>query len=421
MDAIPDDDEGVLSDEQSDDELQHGPIFEDDGHHAPTIFARTSFDQYFTLNAKLSKTSANVFSDKLSPLASQEYSEAVNSSSARTLLVPWLQTARRQLFPRFLTQLDQGFNLLMCGAGSKREVLNALAVYLSGKQRDVLVVNGFNPNSSLKDLLTAIENLPALQAHPSTSGSGVEAQTRRIHRFFSSEDNDIRLYLVIHDIDSSSLRNPKSQSCLSLLASCPGIHLVASADNIAFPHLWSLTDVFSRKSAVLRNTGVTSSGGYAWLFHDLTTLAPYDFELAYADRSSIKGASQTKRSQKELTGTSSTTLVSENAARHILASVTDKAKKLFVLLGTKQLEVMEGTSAASMDPQQLAFNYSMLFNMAREDFIATNDTTLRALMGEFKDHGLMVPVTQGGGGSEAVWIPLRKDTLLKIIQEQKQE
>ncbi|KAF7797025.1 hypothetical protein EIP86_008217 [Pleurotus ostreatoroseus] len=415
----PYDDDDVLEDDHSDDELQEVAL-EDYGHGEPTIFARTGFDQYFTLNAKASKTSANVFSDRLPPLTSHEYTDAVKSSAARSLSVPWLQSAKQQLFPRFLTQLDEGFNLLMYGAGSKREVLNAFAAYLNKKKRDVLIVNGFNPNSSLKDLLITIENMPALRAYPSSSGPGIEAQTRRIHRFFSSSDNDRQIYVIIHNIDSPSIRQPKSQACLSLLASSPRIHLVASADSIAFPHLWSFTEIFSRKSDALPTADVTSSGGYAWLFHDLTTLAPYDFELAYADRSSLKGASQAKRGQKDLQSSSATALVSETAARHILASVTDKAKKLFVLLGTKQLELMEGISAANMDPQQLAFNYSMLFNMAREDFIATNDTALRALMGEFKDHGLMVSVLQGGGGNEAVWIPLRKDALLKIIQEQKQ-
>lgn len=415
----PYDDDDLLDDERSDDELQQ-TVLEEYGHGDLNIFSRTGFDQYFTLNAKASKTSANVFSDRLPPLTSHEYTDAIRSSDAKSLRVPWLQSAQQQLFPRFLTQLDEGFNILMYGAGSKREVLNALAVYLNSKKRDVFVVNGFNPNASLKDLLMTIENMPALQGYPSSSGPGMEAQARRIHKFFSDNDNIRHISIVVHNIDSPSLRHPKSQSCLSLFASCPRIHLVASADSIAFPHLWSFTDIFSRKSAALSTADITSSGGYAWLFHDLTTLAPYDFELAYADRSSLKGASQTKRAQRDLSSTSTTALVSETAARHILASVTDKAKKLFVLLGTKQLELMEGISTANMDPQQLAFNYSMLFNMAREDFIATNDTAMRALMGEFKDHGLMVSVAQGGGGNEAVWIPLRKDALLKIIQEQKQ-
>ena len=93
------------------------------------------------------------------------------------------------------------------------------------------------------------------------------------------------------------------------------------------------------------------SKGYAWLFHDVTTLAPYDFELAHADRSSISGASQAKtsRAQKDVPGTTATGLLTEVAARHILVSVTQKAKKLFVLLGAKQLEVMDDAAADAGD------------------------------------------------------------------------
>ena len=58
----------------------------------------------------------------------------------------------------------------------------------------------------------------------------------------------------------------------------------------------------------------------------------------------------------------------------------------------------------------------MLFNAARENFVATNDTAMRALMAEFKDHGLMVSITPSTGG-EAVWIPLRKEALVKLVQE----
>ena len=108
----------------------------------------------------------------------------------------------------------------------------------------------------------------------------------------------------------------------------------------------------------------------------------------------------------------------KTAAQHVLASMTQKAKKLFVLLGTKQLETIGDTDTP--DPQTMAFDYGMLFNMARDNFVATNDTALRALMSEFKDHGLMVSVTQGTGG-EAVWIPLSKDALTKIVHDLKQE
>ena len=140
-------------------------------------------------------------------------------------------------------------------------------------------------------------------------------------------------------------------------------------------------------------------------------------------------------------------LVTETAARHVLASVTAKAKKLFVLLGSKQLEVMDaaadaagkerdkdrdkdkdkdrangggggtGGAGGAGGAEEHAYDYDRLFAAARDNFVATNDTALRALLGEFRDHGMVVATT--GAGGEAMWIPMRRDALLKIVGELK--
>lgn len=115
--------------------------------------------------------------------------------------------------------------------------------------------------------------------------------------------------------------------------------------------------------------------------------------------------------------------MTETAAKHILASVTQKAKRLFVLLGTKQVESMnEAADAAGANAQQYALAYDLLFNLARDNFIATNDTAMRSLLGEFRDHGLVLSAAQGGPGSgEVLWVPLRRERLVKILDSLKTE
>ncbi|KAI0086594.1 origin recognition complex subunit 2 [Irpex rosettiformis] len=397
-------------------------------------FAHTAFDAYFALNHKPSRTSNNVFSNLLTPLTTKEYSTSLASSqNLRSSQVPWLgSSSRNQLFPRLLFELDQGFNLLFYGAGSKRDILNTLATCLNEEDNDVIVVNAFNPSFTVKDLLASVENFFDTQSCPMTTGSGIEGQTRRILKLFDSPDTDLDLFLVIHNIDAPSMRNIRAKSALMALASHSRIHILASVDNIAFADLWSLSEIFNRKptcfsSASISASTITPSPGYAWLFHDLTTLAPYDFETAYADRSSISGASQATKSSRArqdipVAGASATmSTMTEDAARHILLSVTQKAKKLFVLLGTKQLEAIGDLEPSKIDAKAIAFDYSMLFNAARDDFVATNDTALRALMGEFKDHGLMVSMMQATTGAEAVWIPMRKEGLVKIVDDVRKE
>jgi len=188
------------------------------------------------------------------------------------------------------------------------------------------------------------------------------------------------------------------------------------------------------------------------LWHDLTTLAAYDAELAAADPASLRGAPALRAGGAGaaadgvgvgvgvgVVGTGGGRQMTETAAKHVLAAVTQRARKLFVLMGRRQLEALAdaggnsngnssggggGGSAAAVvvDPttpaeaSEVAIGYDMLFNLARDHFVATNDTALRALLGEFKDHGLVVTVGTGALGSgEMLWIPLRKERLTKLL------
>jgi len=97
-----------------------------------------------------------------------------------------------------------------------------------------------------------------------------------------------------------------------------------------------------------------------------------------------------------------------------------------VLMGRRQLDALadagiaEPTTAA--DSGEVAIAYDVLFNLARDNFIATNDTALRALLGEFRDHRLVVTIGTGAmGTSETLWIPLRKERLKKLLDGLQQQ
>ena len=69
-------------------------------------------------------------------------------------------------------------------------------------------------------------------------------------------------------------------------------------------------------------------------------------------------------------------------------------------------------STGNTNLQAHAIPYDVLFAAARDKFIATNDTALRALLHEFRDHGLVV----GAGSPEALWIPMRKERLASVLK-----
>jgi origin recognition complex subunit 2 len=263
-------------------------------------------------------------------------------------------------------------------------------------------------------MLNSIENIPGIISIPLPS-STLDGQTRRIYDFFSKLSPKRRhLYLVIHNIDAFFVRTPKAKASLSLLALHPHIHLIASVDHVNSPLLWSSSEVSARKDGFVA-PGKTPRRGFAWLWYDLTTLAPYDFELSFADRTSVTGAHASRKQRADAAALPTGVAMSETAAKHVLAAVNDRAQKLFNLMGQRQLTAID-TGDPNVDGlREFAVPYDVLFPLARENFIAVNDTAMRALLGEFRDHGLVVS-SQASSGGEVLWIPLRKERLSNILK-----
>ncbi|KAK7060584.1 Origin recognition complex subunit 2 [Paramarasmius palmivorus] len=396
------------------------------------IIVQTSFDAYFTHAASRAQTSNNIYSSLITPLSAEEYAEATAGLSKQPLKSDILtEPSRSALFSRLMLQLRAGFNILCYGFGSKRRLLNEFAVERCSKAGHVVVANGFQPDFNFKEMLRAVENVPGFSSFSSqTSSNSVESQVQRIREFFNQHASKKgHLYIVIHNIDSPILRAPKTQSLLATLAQSPGIHIIASIDHINAPLIWSSSQLSGQVSTTEDDSDNPiqglSSNGFRWLWNDLTTLTSYDFELRFADRTSLSGAHDGGTRKQRLEAGVAAAALSETAALHVLASVTVKAKKLFVLVGTRQLQAMEDAgivdvTASSEDYQQYAIGYDALFNMARDNFVATNDTGLRGVLGEFRDHSLIVG-SQGGSSGEMLWIPLRKERLEKVINKLKSE
>lgn len=400
---------------------------------ADTQRVPATFDAYFVHAASRARTSANVFSARVLPLTQHEYNDAIAAYHTRTPnarpTTRWSgHHDARTAFRRYAHELDQGFNLVFYGFGSKRAVLNDFASQELARRGHVVVVNGFHPNTTLKDVLASIERIPGFA---NAAASGADAQVRRICSFFSTADapRTRHLYLIIHNIDAPPMRAQKMRNALSLLALSSNIHLAASVDRLGAPLLWSASELLARKVQPGDSSaeGHTDSPkrGYAFLWHDLTTLIPYDTELSFADRSSITGASYASTGARSALATATTASagapLTETAVAHVLAAVTSKAKKLFILLGTRQLENVEAASGSDApsptDMAQFGLGYDALFSLARENFVATSDTALRALLGEFRDHSLILAGTAGGGsGGDTLWIPLRKERLVKVLK-----
>ena len=434
---------------------------------------QTAFDVYFShANRKLHATSSkHVLSALVEPLSKDEYKTLIarsDGANRHAKEIERLNAEHPKWFAQYALELAQGFNLCFYGYGSKRATINAFAKSKCATRGHVVVINGYIPSLHVKDILGAIEQVPGLGLADTTragagmgmgGGTGIEGQTKRIYDFFRNTHKPA-LYLIVHNIDAPALRDAKARAVLATLALHPRIHLVASVDSIHAPLLWSTAEVGARKhthhhhptTTTTEKSGsagvdpgagastgageVPSARGYAWVFHDLTTCIPYDEEIAASrDVTALPGPVSGASAGAGAGGLGDVGAggpLTEVAVGHVLASVTEKAKELFRLLGTHQLAAIaggagvgsgsgvgggiyddDGKGASGMD--RYGMQYDLLFQVANKQFIATNDTKLRALLGEFIDHGVVVSV-HTPGHPDVLWIPASRETLQRILK-----
>ena len=141
----------------------------------------------------------------------------------------------RRMFHKWLHLLGEGFNVLLYGLGSKRDLLNELHTSMLD-DKDCVVINGFFPSLTLKHILGVILN--DILEYKGSIGASLVEQAESVFRAYSGDSVADDLYLIIHNIDGPMLRNEMAQTILSRLASHPRIHFVSSVDHVNAPLLW---------------------------------------------------------------------------------------------------------------------------------------------------------------------------------------
>jgi origin recognition complex subunit 2 len=296
-----------------------------------------------------------------------------------------------------------------------------------------MVINGLYPGLSIKDVLMEIEaSFPEIKSCPlpPVTATGAEKAAYRIYAHFlpktalpagTSFPTATRdLFLVLNNIDGSGLRTTRSLSVLSLLATCPRIHIITSFDHVNTPILFSATATNTQKHVYTAGswTGAPpASRGFAWAWHQVTTYAPYTLEIEYAKQSSAFLSS----------GGAGGETVTEEGALRVLHSVTINARRLFKLLLRRQIAAIPETAEAdepvlltlrTTSAPSFAMDGDLLQKTAREKMIATQEERFNALIGEFKDHGLAVEFgTQDEGGrGRWTWVPLGRSSLIRLVE-----
>lgn len=325
-----------------------------------------------------------------------------------------LYDIQRKLYPQYWFELTQGFSLLFYGIGSKRNFLeNFIFEYLSptlaisqrseesdGKQKfegvPVVVVNGYNPTFNyrevFKDILNILSPAELAQSEAKFWGNHVILNIQKLIEYYKDKPHDVKLIVLIHNIDGPSIRRGDSPTIWSYLSLIRQVAIVASADHIYAPFLWDN----------LR------AQNYNFVFHDITNYAPYEVESTFQDVMKI-GKSENSTGAE--------------GANYVLQSLTTNSKKMYrVLIETQLVNMQKFAAKASgvvaptrRGTMNVGLEFKKLAHLCAADFIASNEMALRSMLTEFIEHK-MATVTKNNIGTEMVWVPYAYGEMHKLLE-----
>ena len=289
------------------------------------------------------------------------------------------------LFSYWLFQMSAGFNILLYGLGSKRELIEGFrSKKLAGSTH--LVVNGYFPGLTVKQVLHTLScDLLGQVGTFKNHSEHAKSICRVLEENQDGEEEGDRcvkeVFLIVHNIDGPSLRSEKAQTPLSILAQSPHIRVVASIDHINASLIW--------------DQGRLSR--FNWLWHDVTTYEPYMEETSYENSLMVKQS-----------GT-----LALSGLRHVLQSLTPNAQGIFKLIVGHHLECGSQTGYQG-------FPFHDCYLQCRERFLVNSELTLRTQLTEFCDHKL-VRCRHGNDGVEYLLVAVDSSTLVEFLEEEEKK
>uniref|UniRef100_A0A2K5K066 Origin recognition complex subunit 2 n=1 Tax=Colobus angolensis palliatus TaxID=336983 RepID=A0A2K5K066_COLAP len=265
-----------------------------------------------------------------------------------------------KLFHKWMLQLHLGFNIVLYGLGSKRDLLERFRTTMLQDSIHV-VINGFFPGISVK----SVNPLKIII----------------IIGFLFFLDSSLELFLLIHNLDSQMLRGEKSQQIIGQLSSLHNIYLIASIDHLNAPLMWD----HAKQSL------------FNWLWYETTTYSPYTEETSYENSLLVKQSGS----------------LPLNSLTHVLRSLTPNARGIFRLLIKYQLDNQD-------NPSYTGLSFQDFYQQCREAFLVNSELTLRAQLTEFRDHKL-IRTKKGTDGVEYLLIPVDNGTLTDFLEKEEEE
>lgn len=191
-------------------------------------------DDFFSTQTSKTKTSDHTLDELKNPrLPHDELIKLLSKmeiSKEHEVAMKDMNEDHKSNFSKWMTCFDEGFTVLLHGLGSKRNLLQAFHKEKLAKEH-VIVINGFFPSLTIKDILDPIANdlleLSAATSNPHETVNIIDETMQQYPEF--------HIFLIVHNIDGIMLRNDKAQSVLSRLATIKNIHMIVTIDHINAP------------------------------------------------------------------------------------------------------------------------------------------------------------------------------------------
>ena len=181
-----------------------------------------------------------------------------------------------------------------------------------------------------------------------------------------------RLFIILHDIGADSVASPLSQESLSLLAACPSVSIIATADHLNAPLLWTATQL----------------ARFRWTYAHCPSYQICDITskkcVFMAEKSILADDSES------------------SAVDHVLASVTARHKEIFAMLcgmivGSEVLQPSKSVSKAMTSVAKGKSNSVSVAELAskcKNKMLCRSKNDLLSTLNEFVDHKLLTVHTK---------------------------
>ncbi|KPJ18910.1 Origin recognition complex subunit 2 [Papilio machaon] len=329
-------------------------------------------DNYFLMHSSKKITTSDHTLARLKNMNLNDENETIYISKEHEHKITDLVQSYENLFDRWDYVLSENFNVILYGVGSKRGVLQQFQAQNLNDQ-PCIVINGFFPSLTIRSILESIViDLLENSRVPSNVGDTIDLIGSQL------SENNVDLFLIVHNIDGDMLRNSKSQAVLASLAQLKNVHMIATIDHINAPLLWDCG-----KLSKLR-----------WTWWDVTTFVPYAQETAQAAGVAARGGGALQ--------------LASLAAVH--RSLTANARGIYNLIVRHQLQHHKQHNYQGLP-------FKDMYSKCREQFLVSSDLALRAQLTEFLDHKL-VKIKRTYDGGENYIIPIDSSLLQQFLEEQ---